>query len=341
MQRQAIERVAKAIETIKAGKMVILIDDEDRENEGDLMYAGALSSPTLMNFMVKEARGLVCAALDRAGAERLQLTPMTDKNTSAHATAFTISVDAKTARTGVSAYERHDTIALLADPLSAPEDFVRPGHIFPLIAKDGGTLVRTGQTEGSVDLCRLAGLAPCGVICEVLKDDGTMARRDDLDKFSKLHNIPIVYIADLIEYRLQRESLVSRRKIEKGALFGAAVTIGEWVDHLGHTHRSVAFGEIGEESAVKFHLIDSDAALLLDDRRFSGLLKAIEHLKQNGGVLLLLEGGAKNAKKEFGIGAQILTRLGVKRFTLLATREIDEPTPLAAFGLEMTGTKLF
>ncbi|MDR2639491.1 MAG: bifunctional 3,4-dihydroxy-2-butanone 4-phosphate synthase/GTP cyclohydrolase II, partial [Helicobacteraceae bacterium] len=305
MQQQAIDRVLKAVESVKNGKMVILIDDEDRENEGDLMYAGALSTPELMNFMVKEARGLVCAALDRAACERLNLAPMTDRNTSAHETAFTISVDAKTARTGISAYERHDTIAILADPLSAATDLVRPGHIFPLIAKDGGVLVRTGQTEGSVDLCRLAGLTPCGVICEILKEDGTMARRADLDEFSARHNIPIVYIADLIEYRLRRESLVSRRQIEVKALYGSSVTISEWIDHLGHTHRAVAFGEIGETSAVKFHLVGSDSELLLDDRRFSGLLNAIEYLKQNGGVLLLLEGGAKNAKKEFGVGAQI------------------------------------
>ncbi|MDR0664532.1 MAG: bifunctional 3,4-dihydroxy-2-butanone 4-phosphate synthase/GTP cyclohydrolase II [Helicobacteraceae bacterium] len=340
MHRPAIERVIKAIETVKVGKMVILIDDEDRENEGDLMYAGALSTPELMNFMIKEARGLVCAALDRAIAERLNLAPMVSKNTSAHETAFTISVDAKSASTGISAYERHDTIALLADPLSSSDDLVSPGHIFPLIAKDGGVLVRAGQTEGSVDLCRLAGLASCGVICEILKEDGSMARRPDLDEFSTRNNIPIVYIADLIEYRLERESLVSRRQIEVKELFGASVTISEWVDHLGRVHNAAVFGEIGEECAVKFHLIGSDAALILDDRRFSGLLKAIEYLKQNGGALLLLESNARSAKKEFGIGAQILTRLGVKRLTLLATQEFDEPTALAGFGLELKNTLL-
>jgi 3,4-dihydroxy 2-butanone 4-phosphate synthase/GTP cyclohydrolase II len=320
--------------------MVILIDDEDRENEGDLMYAGALSTPDLMNFMVKEARGLVCAAVDRAIADRLNLAPMVDKNTSAHETAFTVSVDAKTASTGISAYERHDTIAILADPLSSRDDLVRPGHIFPITAKDGGVLVRTGQTEGAVDLCRLASLAPCGVICEILKEDGSMARRADLDGFSARHGIPIVYIADLIEYRLERESLVNRRRVEVKELFGASVTIGEWVDHLGHTHSAAAFGEIGEECAVKFHLIGSDAALLLNDRAFGGLLKAIEYLKSNGGVLLLIESGTRAVKKEFGIGAQILKRLGIKRFTLLATQEIDEPTALGGFGLELKNTLL-
>ncbi|MDR1911696.1 MAG: bifunctional 3,4-dihydroxy-2-butanone 4-phosphate synthase/GTP cyclohydrolase II [Helicobacteraceae bacterium] len=340
MNQQAIERVIKAIDTIKAGKMVILIDDEDRENEGDLMYAGALSTPELMNFMIKEARGLVCAALDRTIAERLELEPMVKKNTSAHETAFTVSVDAKSASTGISAYERHDTIALLSSALSKSDDFVRPGHIFPLIAKDGGVLVRTGQTEGAVDLCRLAGLTPCGVICEILTSDGTMARRPELDKFSGEKNIPIVYIADLIEYRLERESLVSRRQIETSELFGVAVTISEWLDHLGRVHNAIVFGEIGEESAVKFHIVGSDAKLLLDDRRFCGLLQAIEYLKKNGGVLLLIEEGAQSSKKEFGIGAQILTRLGIKKLTVLATKEIGEFTALSGFGLELKETLL-
>ncbi|MBD3798094.1 MAG: 3,4-dihydroxy-2-butanone-4-phosphate synthase, partial [Campylobacterales bacterium] len=182
-----IERVLKAIEEIKKGKMVIMCDDEDRENEGDLVYAAAFSTPEHVNFMAKEARGLICVALSKQNAQRLELSPMVSSNTSSYETAFTVSVDAVSASTGISAKERDDTIKILANPISRPQELVRPGHIFPLIAKDGGTLVRTGHTEGSVDLCRLAGLSEAGVICEIIKEDGEMARRDDLDIFAQKH----------------------------------------------------------------------------------------------------------------------------------------------------------
>jgi len=167
-----IQRVKEAIEEIKKGNMVIMVDDEDRENEGDLVYAAAFSTPVHVNFMAKEARGLICVAITKETANRLELNPMVASNTSMHETAFTISVDARDAKTGISAYERDMTIKILANPISQPNELVKPGHIFPLIAKEGGTLVRTGHTEGSVDLCRLAGLSPSAVICEIIKDDG-------------------------------------------------------------------------------------------------------------------------------------------------------------------------
>jgi len=204
----SIERVKKAIEEIQKGNIIIMIDDEDRENEGDLVYAGVFSTPEKVNFLAKEARGLICVSLTKEIANRLDLRPMVDSNKESFSTAFTISVDAKETKTGISAFERDLTIKKLSSPTSKSDDFVRPGHIFPLIAKDGGVLVRTGHTEGSVDICRLAGIYPSAVICEIMNEDGTMARRNDLAKFAKKHNLAVVYISDIVEYRLQYETLV-------------------------------------------------------------------------------------------------------------------------------------
>ncbi|MDR2905432.1 MAG: bifunctional 3,4-dihydroxy-2-butanone 4-phosphate synthase/GTP cyclohydrolase II [Helicobacteraceae bacterium] len=342
MTNEVLARVEAAIFAIKAGKMVIMIDDEDRENEGDLVYAAALSTPQMVNFMVSEARGLVCVALEKRAAERLELSPMVAKNTSGHETAFTISVDAASATTGISARERHDTIALLAQETSRAEDFARPGHIFPLIAKEGGVLARIGHTEGAVDICRLAGVAPRGVICEIMNADGTMSRRADLDKFAEKHNLPIVYIADLIEYRLLKERLVERVGSRRDRLFDSDVEVLEWRDHLGLIHRAIVFGEIGAgETQVKFYAAGDSAELLLNDRAFGGLLRAIERLKSGGGVLLLIaRGAAKGAAKEIGIGAQILAAIGARKIALLATREFDPPPSLAAFGLEVARVEL-
>jgi len=168
MSHNAIKRVEKAIEEIKRGRMVIMMDDEDRENEGDLVYAATFSTPDMVNFMAKEARGLICTPVTKEIATKLDLLPMVTNNVSNHETAFTVSIDSANATTGISAAERDDCISKLASPQTVASDFVRPGHIFPLIAKDGGVLVRTGHTEGSVDLCKLAGLAPAGVICEII-----------------------------------------------------------------------------------------------------------------------------------------------------------------------------
>jgi len=212
---KAIQRVIDAIDEIRKGNMVIMIDDEDRENEGDLVYAAAFSTPKHVNFMVTHARGLVCVALSKSIATRLDLNPMVSSNNSSYETAFTVSVDAKSALTGISAGERNDTISILANPISKADELVRPGHIFPLIAKDGGTLIRTGHTEGSVDLCRLAGLSEAGVICEIIKEDGTMARRDDLDVFGEKHNLKTVFISDLVEYRQANESLIKAVKVQE------------------------------------------------------------------------------------------------------------------------------
>jgi len=337
MSTDAIQRVEKAIDEIKKGKMVIMMDDEDRENEGDLVYAATFSTPEMVNFMAKEARGLICTPITKELAAHLDLIPMVSNNDSNHETAFTVSIDSATATTGISAAERDDCISKLANPLTVAEDFVRPGHIFPLIAKDGGTLVRTGHTEGSVDLCKLAGLAPVGVICEIIKEDGTMARMDDLKVFADEHDLCIVYISDIVEYRLANEQLVKRVSSEETILKGMKVEKHTYTDHLDRTHTVIQFYKLHETANVKFHNIGSDIDLILDDKRFNALNNAIEYLKKNGGVLVFLDTKTISAEqaKEFGVGAQILKDLGIKNINLITTNKDTEFVGLAGFGLDV------
>jgi len=337
MASDAIERVERAIEEIKKGKMVIMMDDEDRENEGDLVYAATFSTPELVNFMAKEARGLICTPISREIARRLDLVPMVSRNDSMHETAFTVSIDAATASTGISAAERSECISLLASPLSRSDDFVRPGHIFPLIAKDGGVLVRTGHTEGSVDLCKLAGLVPAAVICEIIKDDGTMARRDDLREFSRKHDMPIVYISDIVEYRLANEKLVKRLDESEQEFQGVKVEKIRYEDHLGRIHTVIQFYRIHETENVRFHNIGSDIDLLLDEKRFKAMQNSIDYLRQNGGLLIFLDSKtiSKEQAKEIGVGAQILQDLGVKSIRLLTTNVETEFVGLGGFGLDV------
>ncbi len=334
---EAIQRVERAIEEIKRGKMVIMMDDEDRENEGDLVYAATFSTPEMVNFMAKEARGLICTPITKELAERLALMPMVNKNDSAHETAFTVSIDSATAHTGISAAERDDCIRKLANPLSVAEDFVRPGHIFPLIAKDGGTLVRTGHTEGSVDLCKLAGLSPVAVICEIIKDDGTMARAQDLQAFAKKHDLSIVYISDIVEYRLANEQLVKPVESEEIELRGVKVTKHTYKDHLKRCHTVIQYYKIHETTNVKFHNIGTDIDLILDETRYNALNNAMEYLKQNGGLLVFLDTKTISSEqaKEFGVGAQILKDLGVRNINLLTTNTDTEFVGLSGFGLDV------
>lgn len=337
MSAEAIARVEHAIKEIKSGKMVIMMDDEDRENEGDLVYAATFSTPEMVNFMAKEARGLICTPVTKEIANKLDLIPMVSNNDSNHETAFTISIDSATATTGISAAERSDCIGKLANPMTVASDFVRPGHIFPLIAKDGGTLVRTGHTEGSVDLCKLAGLAPAAVICEIIKDDGTMARMDDLKLFSAEHNMPIVYISDIVEYRLANEKLIRRISEEEGELRGMKVDKITYADHLGRMHTVIQFYKSHETANVKFHNIGSDIGLILDDKRFNTLNNSIEYLKNNGGVLIFLDAQtiSHEQAKEFGVGAQILKDLGIRNINLLTTYKDTEFVGLSGFGLDV------
>jgi 3,4-dihydroxy 2-butanone 4-phosphate synthase / GTP cyclohydrolase II len=205
----AIERVQRALEEIRAGKMVILVDDEDRENEGDLVFAAELVTPEHINFMATHARGLICLAMDDSMIDKLELAPMVRDNQASLGTAFTVSIEARHGvSTGISARDRATTIRAAIGDDAGPHKIVSPGHVFPLRARKGGVLVRTGQTEGSVDLARLAGLKPAGVICEIMREDGEMARRPELEEFGKKHGLLLLSVADMIAYRLQRERIV-------------------------------------------------------------------------------------------------------------------------------------
>jgi 3,4-dihydroxy 2-butanone 4-phosphate synthase/GTP cyclohydrolase II len=337
MSQEALKRVEIAINEIKRGRMVIMMDDEDRENEGDLVYAATFSTPEMVNFMAIEARGLICTSVSKAIAKKLNLIPMVSNNISNHETAFTVSIDSATADTGISAIERDDCISKLANPQTKSDDFVRPGHIFPLIAKDGGVLVRTGHTEGSADLCKLAGLAPVGVICEIIKDDGTMARHDDLEIFAKKHDLKIVYISDLVEYRLANEQLVSRISEEKIKFMGIEAFKIKYEDHLGRVHKVIQVGEIKESANVKFHNIGTDAQLILNQDRFDSLINSIDYIKKNSGVIVMLDTKviSKEQAKEYGVGAQILKDLGIRDIRLLTATMETEFVGLAGFGLNV------
>jgi 3,4-dihydroxy 2-butanone 4-phosphate synthase/GTP cyclohydrolase II len=330
----SIERVKKAIEEIKKGNIVIMVDDEDRENEGDLVYASVFSTPEKVNFLAKEARGLICVAVQKEIANRLELTPMVNSNNSSYETAFTISVDAKECSTGISAYERDLTIKLLASPTSKPDDLVRPGHIFPLIAKDGGVLVRTGHTEGSVDLCKLAGLEGSAVICEIMKDDGTMARRDDLDEFAKKYNLHIVYISDLVEFRLQYESLIKKVDEKDIELFGVRFKKITYQDHQQNYHY-VLSNEAKEKTNVKFYPVEDNIRFI---EKVDEYKKVVEYIKYNSGAIIFMNNSTNEDKqKEFGIGAQILKDLGIKKLHLISNHQ-NEFFGLKGFGIEIIDT---
>ena len=333
-----IERVNQAIDEMKKGNMVIMIDDEDRENEGDLVYSSAFSTPKHVNFMATHARGLICVAISKSIATRLDLNPMVSSNTSSYETAFTVSVDAKNALTGISASERDDTIKILANPISHADELVKPGHIFPLIAKDGGTLVRTGHTEGSVDLCRLAGLSESSVICEIIKEDGTMARRDDLDIFGEEHDLKTVFISDIVEYRLANERLVNEVSVEEIEFFGVKVNQHTFEDHDKIQHTAIVFYKAGEVANVRVHNVIPDIELLLNQKKYNNLVNSIDYLKKNSGVLVFINktNHQDNASmKEFGIGAQILKNLGVCKMNLITSLQKTEFIGLGGFGLEV------
>ena len=329
--------VEQAIEDLKNGKMLVMVDDVDRENEGDLVFASTFSSAQKVNFAITHARGVLCVALSPQIAQQLDLNLMVDKNTSSHETAFTVTIDAKDAKTGVSAYERNMTIELMSRVGARADDFVRPGHIFPLIAKSGGVLARTGHTEGSTDLCRLAGLSQSAVICEIVKDDGDMARRDDLEKFCAQHGINMISVAQIVQYRLKHETLVKFSKLRDGTLCGEAAKFYDVSDHEGNEHRAYIFGE-PEKSAqtnVKFHKISSDLEFL-SDTKFNDFMRDLDVLRKEGGVLLMLKSAQNRADfKSFGIGAQILAHLGVRKIKILSKSEPKDYAGLSGFGIDI------
>jgi 3,4-dihydroxy 2-butanone 4-phosphate synthase/GTP cyclohydrolase II len=331
-----LERVKQAIEDTKMGKMIIMIDDEDRENEGDLVYPATFSTPEKVNFMASQAKGLICVALSTKIATHLDLNPMVSKNDSSYETAFTVSVDARECETGISAHERDMTIQLLASSQSKPSDLVRPGHIFPLIAKDGGTLVRTGHTEGSVDLCKLAGITEASVICEIMKEDGSMARRDDLEIFAKKHDLNIVYISDIVEYRLQNEYLIKVIAESNTTFLDKEARRIDFVDHNDSHHVAYIFKRAGSMQNVRFHNIGTDLELFAKNR-YNTIIKAVDILDKEGGVLIFLEKSINTNPymKEYGIGAQILNYLEFSDIKLLTTHKSREFVGISGFGLQV------
>ncbi|MFC7391510.1 bifunctional 3,4-dihydroxy-2-butanone-4-phosphate synthase/GTP cyclohydrolase II [Scopulibacillus cellulosilyticus] len=255
-QGQLFDSIEEAIEDLKAGSVIIVCDDENRENEGDFLALADKATPAVINFMVTEGRGLLCAPIDEETASRLQLSPMVDHNTDSNGTAFTVSVDHKNTTTGISAFERSETIQALVDPFAEACDFKRPGHIFPLIAKSGGVLRRAGHTEAAVDLARLSGARPAGVICEILKEDGQMARVPDLRKIADQFHLKMITIEDLIQYRKEHDPLVKREvAVDLPTDYGDFKIIAYSNQIDGKEHLAIVKGDISSErpTLVRVH----------------------------------------------------------------------------------------
>ena len=367
-----LAKVREAIEDIRKGRMLILVDDEDRENEGDFCFAAEHVTPEKINFMAKHGRGLVCLSMTDDRLQRLDFPMMVEKNTSRFETAFTVSIDARHGiTTGISAYDRAHTIRLAADDNAKPDDFVRPGHIFPLRAKPGGVLVRTGQTEGSVDLARLAGLKPAAVICEIMKDDGTMARMPDLEEIAEKHNMKIVAIKDLVAYRLQKESLVE--KVAEAVIpspFGGEFRALVYRSVLDKTeHLAMVKGEFDPEESVLVRVhsecLTGDVFHSLRCDCGAQLIRAMEMIGEEGkGALVYMHqegrgiGLANKIKayalqekgkdtveanealgllpdlRDYGIGAQILAHLGIRKLRMM-TNNPKKIIGLQGYGLEV------
>ncbi len=372
MEKHKFNTIDEAIDDIAKGKMIILVDDEDRENEGDLCMAAEKVTPEAINFMAKYGRGLICLSLTPERVEELKLQMMTDDNTSPFGTAFTVSIEAKRGvTTGISASDRATTILTAINPNTKSEDITKPGHVFPLRAKRGGVLQRAGQTEGSVDLARLAGLYPAGVICEIMNDDGTMARVPQLTEFAKKHNLKIVTVKDLIKYRMRAELFVRRIAVTKlPTEYGGDFTAIAYANDMdSNIHIAFVKGEIkqDDEVLVRVHSECLTGDVFGSKRCDCGeqLHKAMELIKKEGkGVVLYMrqEGrgiglvnklksyelqdkgldtveaniklGFKPDLRDYGIGAQILVDLGVRKMRLMTNN------PKKIVGLEGYGLKV-
>jgi 3,4-dihydroxy 2-butanone 4-phosphate synthase/GTP cyclohydrolase II len=376
IEPELLERVQRSIDDIRAGKMVILVDDEDRENEGDLTLAADKVTPEAINFMAKHGRGLICVTLTEEQVERLEL-PMMQlpkwRGGPPLGTAFTLSIEARDGvTTGISAADRSQTIRVAIQPDARPEDIVTPGHIFPLKARKGGVLMRTGQTEGSVDLARLAGCVPAGVICEIMNDDGTMARMPDLEIFARTHSLRILTIADLIRYRLQTEHLVERVdehtiRLDRTGTEWKAIVFEAPLD--GRELLALVKGTPRQEDPVLCRMHNgSTVGDLFSSGPFEGgqnLREAIDRIEQEGaGVIVYFpaksdlrgqldalrkrsdptkppepsspihDAPQRSALREFGLGAQILRELGLQRLRLL-TNNPRKIAGIRGYGLEI------
>lgn len=355
-----LDSIEDAIADIAAGKCVVVVDDEDRENEGDLVMAASKASTESMAFIIR-AGGLVCAPITRAEARRLKLEPMARENDAPLATAFTVSIDYREGlTTGISASERASTVRALANHNVQAEDFVRPGHIFPLVAKDGGVLIRSGHTEAAVDLARLAGEPPAGLICEMLGEDGDTLKGDDLVAFSKQHDLKMISIADLIAYRQQREKLVNREaRFKIDTDIGPAQAFVYSTPFDKEQHMALVFGDISASKSVVARLhreTPFDDVFGGKDRVISQVLRVIE--KEGNGVIVYLREHAVGVMpkpdawdvdetthetarmedwRDVGLGAQILRDLGARTIRLLASQE-RQYVGLSGFGIEIEET---
>ncbi|MBL0207730.1 MAG: 3,4-dihydroxy-2-butanone-4-phosphate synthase [Propionivibrio sp.] len=361
-QSPAISTIEEIVIEIRAGRMVILVDEEDRENEGDLVLAAEHVTPEAINFMAKHARGLICLTLNEARCKQIGLTPMARDNKSAYNTAFTVSIEAASGvTTGISAQDRARTIQVAVARDARPEDIVQPGHIFPIIAKTGGVLVRAGHTEAGCDLAQIAGLEPSSVICEILKDDGSMARLDDLIDFARVHGLKIGSIADLINFRSRNETLIERTFSKQVQSPHGEFTLHAYTDRTSNeVHLALTRGDISpeKETLVRVHepLTVLDFLDPTSGRHSFSLDQAREAMaKVESGVIVLLRRpetcqellaalteqspaqrpAAKWDPRMYGIGAQILRDLGVRKMKLLASpRRMPSMT---GFDLEVTG----
>jgi 3,4-dihydroxy 2-butanone 4-phosphate synthase/GTP cyclohydrolase II len=367
-----ISSVEQALKAIKQGHLIVIVDDEDRENEGDLMVAAEKITPDIINFMTKHGRGLICLPLTKERLDELQLPLMVSDNTARFETAFTVSIDAKDGvSTGISAFDRAKTVQAAIDPGTKPLDLARPGHIFPLRAREGGVLARAGQTEAALDLARLAGLYPAGVICEIMNEDGTMARMPELEKFSQVHDIPILTIADLIKYRLKHESLV--QKVDEADLptrYGhfRIVIFEDIIHHENHVALIKGTLNRDEPTLVRAHsqCLTGDTFGSIRCDCGEQLHRAMEmiHQEGKGAILYILnqegrgigltnkikayaiqdqgadtveanrELGFKPDQRDYGIGAQILVALGLNKLRLI-TNNPRKFIGLAGYGLEI------
>jgi len=365
--------VATAVAEMKAGRMIVVVDDEDRENEGDLTLAAEFCTPEAINFMAKWGRGLICLTLTEERADALRLGPMTQDNTSRFGTAFTESIEAREGvTTGISAADRAHTIQVAISPGSSANDLARPGHVFPLRARKGGVLVRAGQTEASVDLARMAGLIPAGVICEIMNDDGTMARVPDLIGFCETHGLKMVTVAEIIRYRLQHEKYVRRvAEAQLPTAFGEFRMISyESEVEGGESHVALVYGDVsaGDEPVlVRVHthclagnvfgasLCDCraavDGSLRVIAEAGRGALVYLHHTQRGFGIdrglgrLAFhregrsLEGSGDREQRilrQVGLGGQILSDLGIRKITLLSNHRTHVPA-LQGFGIEIVG----